>query len=81
MSLDKATLKTTFVTIFMKDRSGQSKTDAINDASQELADAVDTFTKTGEVNTTVGSGIPCTVNSVSHNGATTETGSGEGNIT
>jgi len=54
---------------------------AVNKYFQMLSDQIVKHIKNdAEVATTVASGIDCSVNEITHNGATTETGSGTGTV-
>ena len=62
--------------------AGQTQQDAINKFATDLAEAIDTFVKSGtvitSVSTVVASGIACSVNPGTHVGTTTGTGTGAG---
>ena len=76
MSLDKAGLATALQAIF-DDVDPSSTTGAKANA---IADAIDAFIKTGEVTTTVASGIAVNVDPNTGIGATSATGTGTGGI-
>jgi hypothetical protein len=87
MALDKVSLENSIKSLintlktYDGSTSGQTQEDAINKFASDLANAIDTFVKTGAVNTTVGFPIPVQVTPATGTGATTATGSGTGSIT
>ena len=76
MSLDKAGLAAALKAIF----EDVSPTTTAEAKASAIADAIDAFVKTGEVSTTVASGIAVQVDPNTGIGATSATGTGTGSI-
>lgn len=84
MALNKTALKASLISVFTNQYKGtlsSAQTVEINDLADGLANAFDTFVKTGAVNTTVAAAIPVQVTPATGTGVTTGTGTGTGNIT
>lgn len=84
MALDKPSLKTALKNAFVANMPSPTteQTNAFDALAGAMADAIDTFVKTGSVSSTVALGIPVstTGTAAAQTGATTATGSATGSI-